>query len=167
MGLQTGQLLVFVFKLAPCLFLWLVPLGDPAVAAKEIDRELNSESTDMPAGNSHPDGADKQAATERASTKNKRGGVSNMAVIWVFVLVAMLPPFRTSLPLSHSGSFEIMALPPLLLIIIPLYQMVIQPMMPSSGGKAKGAAKVTGLSEGLTSDAAANPVADTEKITPL
>ena len=80
-----------------------------------------------------------------------------MAVIWVFVLVAVLPPFRTALPLSHAGSFEIMALPPLLLIMIPLYQMVIQPIMPSRHGKTKGAAQASGLSEGLTVDMAANP----------
>ena len=93
-----------------------------------------------------------------------------MAVIWVFVLVAVLPPFRTALPLSHSGSFEIMALPPLLLIIIPLYQMVIRPIMPSNNGKTKGTAQASGLSEGLTVDIAANPassLADTGNVDAL
>ena len=91
-----------------------------------------------------------------------------MAVIWVFVLVAVLPPFRTALPLSHSGSFEIMALPPLLLIIIPLYQMVIQPVFNS--GKTKATAQASGLSEGLTVDKAANPassLADTGNVAAL
>ena len=41
--MPQGQLLVFFFKLAPILFLWLVPMGDPSVAAAEIDRELSAE----------------------------------------------------------------------------------------------------------------------------
>ena len=174
MGLQTGQLLVFFFKLAPCLFLWLVPLGDPAVAAKEIDRELNAtpeEPAEAPPATANGGMANGHAPEDKGAPdanppKLKLGGLSNMAVIWVFVLVALLPPFRSKLPLSDSGSFEIMAVPPFLLVIIPLYQMFLQPLLPSSNGKKK--ASGGGLSEGLTAaDSAANPVGDADQVTPL
>ena len=74
-----------------------------------------------------------------------------MAVIWVFVLVALLPPLRTALPLSDSGRLEVMALPPLLLVLIPLCQILLRGK-PGIGSKAKDQAEGGGLSQGLTAD---------------
>ena len=80
-----------------------------------------------------------------------RSGMSSMAVIWVFVLVALLPPLRTALPLTDSGRLEVMALPPLLLVLIPLCQILL-PGKAGIGSKAKGQAEGGGLSQGLTAD---------------
>ena len=46
-GLQLGLMLVFAFKLAPIIFLWLVPMGDPSVAAKQIDKEIGKDRTNV------------------------------------------------------------------------------------------------------------------------
>ena len=78
-------------------------------------------------------------------------------IIFLFIFTSnVLPPLRRSLPFTDSGQLEFMALPPLLMVCVPLYQMLMEKFKIGAAHQQNALAET--LSPGLNSDGIAVPV---------
>jgi hypothetical protein len=131
------------FKLTPILFLWLIPNENPEDVVKEIDAALASDESQ--AKQAQNDGSSDGAA--EAPAQLQAWDFSG----WPMLLLPMPPiglmqiaqPIKNSLNMGQA----VLALPVLLLILVPGYQHFVKE---KGRGWIVGGSSTDSLAEGLT-----------------